>query len=295
MARFSLAVRENKFLRVALFGPSGTGKTLSALQLARGLSDNGNVAVIDTEQSASYYAELYPFDVALLEPPYSHTRYIDLLSEASKSYDVVIVDSLSQVWDGEGGLLAIHESIAANSKLSTFSAWNQIKPMQAALVKAILTANCHVICTFRAKTEWEMVKDARNRDVPKKVGIVPISPKDIEYDFTLVFSMNSEHQATAIKQRTLNFSQGDVTTFSALWPEMRTEVLTVEHGVELRHWLMAGKKHDVAAIQASLDVATSKDEITAIWRGITPPLTTGHLQYREILAIFHDAKKRFED
>ena len=287
--RFTPATRHNKFLRISLFGPSGTGKTLSALQLARGLAgDNGKVAVIDTEcGSASLYADLYPFDVAELAPPFTPSNYIEYIEEASHNYDVLIIDSLSHVWDGEGGILAIHDSMGGNP----FSSWNKIKPMQASLVKAILYANCHVICALRAKTDWEMVKNDSGREVPKKVGLVPISPKDIEYEFTLVFFLNNLHQASIIKQRTLSFSEK---SFNPLWPETRSEVLTVDHGIELRNWLLTGQSYNLESLKMMLDQCAAIDEITAVWRAIQPPLLTSHIQYREIVALFQAAKKSLE-
>jgi adenylylsulfate kinase-like enzyme len=67
---FTRATRKKAKLRLALTGVSGSGKTYSALMLAKGLG--GNVACIDTEScSASLYSHLMEFDVLELSAPFS--------------------------------------------------------------------------------------------------------------------------------------------------------------------------------------------------------------------------------
>ena len=59
---FRPATKSTAKLRAALFGPSGAGKTMTALRIATGLG--GPIAVIDTERgSASKYADRFAFDV----------------------------------------------------------------------------------------------------------------------------------------------------------------------------------------------------------------------------------------
>ena len=60
---FHKALKTDARLRLALMGPSGAGKTLTALHLAQDL-DAGPIAFIDTERgSASKYADQFDFDV----------------------------------------------------------------------------------------------------------------------------------------------------------------------------------------------------------------------------------------
>ena len=64
---FQKAERKKARLRLALCGPAGSGKTYSALQIAKGLG--GRIALIDTEhESGSLYADLCEFDTALTHP-----------------------------------------------------------------------------------------------------------------------------------------------------------------------------------------------------------------------------------
>ena len=79
--KFVKAKRQKAKLRLGLTGPSGAGKTYSALLLAKGLG--GSIACIDTERgSASLYDNVAEFDTLDLSPPYTPERYIQAIEEA---------------------------------------------------------------------------------------------------------------------------------------------------------------------------------------------------------------------
>jgi len=230
MTAFKRAERKSAKLRAAICGTSGSGKTYSSLLLAKGLGNR--VAVIDTERgSAELYAELFDFDVAQLSPPYTPKRYIALIDEASKNYDVLVIDSLSHAWAGEGGVLAMHDNAArADRSGNSYTAWRNITPEHNALVEAILSAPCHVICAMRSKTAYEMTDDGKGKKKPIKIGLAPIQRDGMEYEFAIVLDVSVDgHVATASKDRT------------NLW-DGRNEVITQAHGEELRQWLESGKQ-----------------------------------------------------
>ncbi|WP_423806808.1 AAA family ATPase, partial [Phascolarctobacterium succinatutens] len=102
---FKKAERKKAFLKIAITGVSGSGKTYSALQLAQGLGDK--IAMIDTENgSGELYSNLCEYDVAPMAAPFTPEKYIDYIHEAEQAgYNVLIIDSLSHAWAGEGGVL----------------------------------------------------------------------------------------------------------------------------------------------------------------------------------------------
>lgn len=228
---FKKAERKSAKLRAALCGTSGSGKTYSALLLARGLAGpSGKIAVIDTERgSASLYADVTDFDVAELTPPYSPARYKALITAAAKEYDVLIIDSITHEWSGEGGVLEMHDkATAAEPGRNSYTAWKNVTPHHTALVDAILAAPCHIIATMRSKTAYEIQDNGRGKKAPVKIGTAPIQKEGMEYEFTLVLDVSVEgNVATASKDRT------------RLWHQ-RNEVITTDHGMELRKWLESG-------------------------------------------------------
>jgi polynucleotide 5'-kinase involved in rRNA processing len=65
---FKKAIKYAAKGRVALVGPSGSGKSYSMVILAKALAKGGKIAAIDTEHgSLSKYADVFDFDVLELD------------------------------------------------------------------------------------------------------------------------------------------------------------------------------------------------------------------------------------
>ena len=196
---FTKAKRTNAKLRLAITGTAGSGKTYGALLIAKGLE--GKIAVIDTEcGSASLYSHLVDFDVCNLTPPFDPRRYVNIIHEAENAgYNVIIIDSLSHEWNGEGGCLDIQAKIAATKyRGNTYAAWRDVTPLHDSLIQAILAFPCHIIATIRSKTDT-IIND--NRQV-QKVGLAPVQREGTDYEFTTVLDISQNHMATVSKDRT---------------------------------------------------------------------------------------------
>lgn len=211
MAGFKKAERKQSKLRCALDGPSGSGKSYSALRLAFGLVGAGlakRVAVIDTEHgSAAKYAGENPdgvpfeFDVMELDN-FSPLAYVAGLEDAhAGGYDVVVVDSLTHAWSGAGGALDIVDKKAAQSQGNKFVAWRDVTPMHNRLVNALVQAPFHVVGTLRTKTEYVLETNDRGKQVPRKVGTAPIQRDGMEYEFDVYASLDLSHHITVGKTR----------------------------------------------------------------------------------------------
>ena len=93
------AVRPALKARMSVAGPSGSGKTRSMLIIATVLADGGKILGVDTErESMLTYADDFDFTHLPWRPPYHPGELADVLLEASDTYSVVIVDSLSHFW-----------------------------------------------------------------------------------------------------------------------------------------------------------------------------------------------------
>lgn len=199
---FQKAQRTQSKLKIALTGPSGSGKTYSALLLATGLG--GKIAVIDTENgSASLYADRFDFEVLNIRPPFTTEKFIKALDIASKAgFQVVIMDSITHAWSGEGGLLEQKEQLDARGKGNSYTNWGTITKKHEAFKSAFLQSPIHVICTMRSKTEYVLVENEKGKQAPKKVGMAPVQRDGMEYEFTTVFDIAMNHEAEVSKDRT---------------------------------------------------------------------------------------------
>ena len=193
--------RKQAKIKMALKGASGTGKSMSALLLAKGLC-NGNlakVAVIDTENSIELYSHIGNFNVLNLSQPFSPERYCQAIEICEKAgMEVIIIDSISHCWHY---LLMLHGAMAGNS----FQNWNRITPLHNAFVQRILQSNCHIICTMRSKQDY-LIQTLNGKTTIEKIGLKAIQRSEIEYEFTTVLDLNMSHQAKATKDRTNLFT-----------------------------------------------------------------------------------------
>jgi len=200
------AERHQVKLRIGLSGPSGFGKTYSALLLAYGMTNDWEkIALIDTENnSASLYSHLGDFNVLSLEEPYSPERYIKAIKLCEESdIEIIIIDSISAEWQGKGGCLEIHEQLGGR-----FQDWGKLTPRHNAFIDAIVQSKCHVIITTRSKVDYSLDKDLNGKTKVMKLGTKSITREGLEYELTVNFEfLNDKHLVQASKDRTELFSQ----------------------------------------------------------------------------------------
>ena len=204
LAQARQATRRQLKARVAFDGPSGSGKTWTSLEWATVLADGGRVLVIDTEHgSASLYSDVFTFEVITWAPPYDPGELADTIRDAGPAgFAVVVVDSLSHFWEGEGGTLDIVDAAAQKAKGNTWAGWKTGTPALRHLVDVILASPFHVLATMRSKTEWVLEKDPRTgKEKPVRVGMAPVMRAGAEYEFTLVADLDLDHRVSITKSR----------------------------------------------------------------------------------------------
>jgi hypothetical protein len=194
------ATRKKAKIRLGLSAVSGGGKTYSAILVAKGLcGDLSKVAIIDTENgSADLYAHLGDFNVLPITAPFTPERYIEAIRTCEKAgMEVIIIDSISHEWDGKGGCLEIVESLGGK-----YQDWAKVTPRHQAFLEAILHSSAHIITTVRRKQDYEMVKDGNGKVKVEKGGLREITREGFEYELTINLEMDTQHHATASKDRT---------------------------------------------------------------------------------------------
>lgn len=242
------AERKQAKIKLGLQGPSGSGKTFSALLLAYGLiNDWSKIAVIDTENhSADLYAHLGAYQVLDLEKPFTPERYIEAIETCEKAgMEAIIIDSISQEWEGSGGILDIHGAMMGNS----FTNWNKMTPRHNSFIQNILQSNCHIIATIRSKQDY-VLSEKNGKMVPEKIGMKGVTREGLDYEFTLVFELDLKHQATSTKDRT------------QLFMDKPSFMISSETGQLILKWCKSGKT--LADVKVDITQVTTVDQLRDI-------------------------------
>ena len=220
--------RKSAKIKMALQAPSGAGKTMSALLLAKGLTTDNldKVAIVDTENgSADLYAHLGQYNVLSLKPPYSPEKYIEAIETCMKAnMEVIIIDSISHCWDF---LLEFHSSLPGNS----FANWSKVTPRQKSFVNKMMQSDAHIIATMRTKQDY-VLNNKDGKFVPEKVGLKAIQRDGVDYEFTLVFDIDIKHFAQASKDRT------------GLFIDKPEFVINAAIGRKIKEWCNSGTNLD---------------------------------------------------
>lgn len=182
------ATREKTPILVGLVGPSGTGKTYSALRLATGMQrvSGGDIYFIDTEaRRALHYADKFKFRHVAFGAPFSPLDYLAAIEYCvNKGATTIIVDSMSHEHEGPGGVLEMHtaEHKRLGGKEGTkLLAWSKPKQERRRLINSILQMTANFVFCFRAKEKLKIVKGAE----PIHLGYQPISGDEFIYEMTL--------------------------------------------------------------------------------------------------------------
>ena len=251
------AQKQSVKLKMAIQGPSGSGKTEGALALAKNLVPNAKILLIDTEnESASLYADRYEFDTIPLKAPYTSARYAEAMRQAvNGGYDVLVVDSISQQWDGEGGILRRKED-KDRAGGNSFTNWASFTPEHTKFIEFIKQLPVHTIVTMRSKQAYILETNDKGKQTPRKVGLDPIQREGTEYEYTIVFEVNMAHRAATSKNRTTLFSDGEL-----------IDLKSAKVAQDIKEWLANG----VLLPRPTEDVAgTVSDEVERQKAAYTP-------------------------
>lgn len=189
---FAPAVRENVGVLIALAGASGSGKTFSALRLAKGLAGGKPIAFIDTEaRRGLHYADQFDFLHADLRPPFHPDRFVQAIHAAEQAgAAVVIVDSMSHEYDGDGGIIDWADRLAEQGVKSPGN-WKDPKQSHKKMMGALLQCRASLIFCLRADEKIEIIKEGGRTQV-RPLGWMPICEKRFMYEMTASFTLTPD-------------------------------------------------------------------------------------------------------
>lgn len=247
MFKVTDAVREQLVGSIGFIGASGAGKTLGMLKIAYGfiskkypkLSDEAKwhkIGVIDTEHERSkIYAGTTSFGIDVgsfkhldFEAPYTVERLDAAIKHLKDEHkvEIIIVDSTSHFWDGQGGILDLQQSFGG-----TFAAWQQTNPHYAHFVSLVTGEKYGIdmLNGMRAKQHYEVSQSEIGKLQVQKMGLKPVQRDSLEYEFHIVFNIDMDHIATPMKDN------------SGMFNTVPPAQIEQEYGEKLFLWLKEGK------------------------------------------------------
>ena len=283
--RFKPAVREVGPLLIGLAGGPGSGKTYSSLMLAQGLAGGTKVAVIDSEGGrALFYADDFAFDHALIEAPFTAEKYTDAIQSAQDSgYGVIVVDSASHEYSGEGGLLDQQEDELTRMAGQDWKKREQckmaswIKPKQAhkKFVTKLLQVRSHLILCFRAEPKIEMARENGKTVVKEKRGLIghagwfPSCEKNLPFEMTAYFLLQAENPGVPHPIKIMHQHQ-------AMFPAGKA--ITATAGRELAEWSNGGTPKSVEKNGDGTPAAPTDESLIDIMAAISDTSTMEGLE-----------------
>ncbi len=236
-------------LMVGLVGPSGGGKTYSALRLATGIQRvaGGDIFVVDTESRRSlHYANQFKFRHVPFAAPFGPLDYLAAIEYcAKKGAKVVIIDSMSHEHEGPGGVLEMHAAEVdrlaggdqAKAERVKMLAWSKPKADRRRMINTMLQMPVSSIFCFRAK---EKLKIERGQE-PKPLGFMPIAGEEFIYEMTVNFLLLPKAGGIPTWQ---SKEPGELQTMKL--PQQFTSIfadplpLSEDHGETMARWAEGG-------------------------------------------------------
>jgi hypothetical protein len=190
--QFAPAKREQVSLLIALAGASGSGKTYSALRLAKGMAPAGKIAFIDTEaRRGLHYAEEFDFLHSDMRPPFRPAAFIEGIRAAEDAgADVVVIDSFSMEYDGEGGIIDWADEIERGGTKSPGN-WKVPKGAHKKLMNALLQCRASIIFCLRADEKIRIARE-NGKTVVEPLGWMPICEKRFMFEMTASFTLTPD-------------------------------------------------------------------------------------------------------
>jgi len=219
---------------IGLYGESGSGKTMSALLLARGfVGKDGIIGLVDSESGrGSLYADVIPggYETLGLTAPFASARYIEALNAVEKTAKIGILDSGSHEWEGIGGVLDMAGDEEQRG-MKGLGVWRKPKMEHAKFMLSLLQSPIPWIICLRAKHKSRQIKNAQGKtEIVKDDNTSPIQADDFLFEMTVhleIITCNHHARMTKCSHPALR------ACFPASGP------IEIKHGELLRQWCEA--------------------------------------------------------
>lgn len=137
----------------------------------------------------SHYDKFFRFDVADLLPPFHPARFAQAAEDAERAgYAVLVIDSFSLEWVGEGGVLDMHDKIAGDDPKKNMQGWIKPKGAHKAMISSFLQRRIPLVFCFRAEEKVKVGPGGR----PEPMGWMPIGDSRFMFELTTMLTLAND-------------------------------------------------------------------------------------------------------
>lgn len=206
MGMFKKAKEQSKRLRVYMYGESGAGKTIAALNFPK-------PAVIDTEKGTRHYGGDFDFDVIHSAKFSDVLEAIEHIKNNPGEYLTLVVDSFSDIWDKMKTDLELHLRKKKGDPNYTLSGldYGPLKDNIKMMMRKLNQLDINVVLTARGKNKYSNEGD----DFMKKIGTKPEGPSYLPHMMDVFIEIEKDIDSGA---RTANVKKDRTNTLPPHFP-----------------------------------------------------------------------------
>ena len=188
---FESPKKTKKFLKIAIFGKGGSGKTRFALGFPAPV-------LVDTEKGSDPYTDKYDFKVKRVNQWKDLEPIMKYCQKGVDGRHTLIIDSATIFYQSLINDLAEYAKAKRGNEIMTQSEWGVEKRRWSGFLNMLVFMPMHVILTFREKDEYTETVDREGKEIRKKTGdTYAEADKQTEYIFDLAFRCYTEENRKA--------------------------------------------------------------------------------------------------
>lgn len=204
---FAPSQRTKLFLRMALDGAEGSGKSYTAMKLMYYLLGGAEFFLIDSERGRSRLYACAPGETADPEKGRFEFQSLELTDYDPRNYIAAIrgavnagakglvIDGISQGWEGANGILAQKTALDKRPNTNSYTNWGTMTDLQNEFIGVMLDAPLHLIVTMRSKVDHIIEKNENGKTIIRKLGLQPIQRDGVGYEFDVIGRMEDSRMS----------------------------------------------------------------------------------------------------
>ncbi|CAI3935959.1 RecA/RadA recombinase (RecA) (PDB:1B22), partial [Commensalibacter communis] len=183
------------------------------------------------------------------QPPFTPERYIEAIQTCEQAgASVIVIDSASHEWNGEGGIVEMSDEIALRKatdsqtgevnfkKLDAVKmlSWAEPKKQHKKMMAKLTQVRSHIIFCLRAEEKVKPIKNHKGFTEVVNQGFQPICEKGFMFEMTASLTLEPTNPGKPNYELDKKLNRDMQVIFQ------NGQLISVEHGKRLKEWSESG-------------------------------------------------------